>query len=142
MSTRDLLEAIVDPSKEIRDQYATVVVRRTDQELAAVVRDGLPAAGMPAFAGLTGSEATELIRFLRTLRPRNGAGPARATLTLTTGGKVDGLILNQSADDLQLLGDDRKIHLLRKEGDRYRAVTSTAVTPTCVTLPPFSRIGK
>ena len=64
---------------------ATRIPFRTDQELAAVVRDGLPAAGMPAFAGLTGSEAAELIRFLRTLRPRNGAGPARATLTLTTG---------------------------------------------------------
>ena len=109
---------------------ATRIPFRTDQELAAVVREGLPAAGMPAFAGLTGSEAAELIRFLRTLRPRNGAGPARATLTLTTGGRVDGLILNQSADDLQLLGDDRKIHLLRKEGDRYRAVTSQSDWPS------------
>lgn len=40
------------------------------------------------------------------------------------GGTLEGLVLNQSATDMQLLGDDRKIHLLRKTGDRYRGVTS------------------
>src|SRR5439155_13851167 len=115
---------------ELGPNIATRVPFRTDQELAGVVRDGLPAAGMPAFAELIGSEATELIRFLRTLHPRSGAGPTRATRTLTAGGTVEGLILNQSADDLQLLGDDRKIHLLRREGERYRAVTSQADWPS------------
>ena len=31
---------------------------------------------------------------------------------------------------MQLLGDDRQIHLLRKNGDAYRAVTSQADWPS------------
>ena len=67
---------------ELGPNIVTRIPLRTDQELAAVVRDGLPTAGMPAFAGMTSSEATELIRFLRTLRPREGSGPTRAKLAL------------------------------------------------------------
>ena len=103
---------------------------RTDQELADVLRDGLPSAGMPAFPGMSAPETTGLIRFLRTLKPRDGTGPSRAKLTLAAGGAIEGMVLNQSAVDLQLLGDDRKIHLLRKEGERYRAVTSQVDWPS------------
>jgi alcohol dehydrogenase (cytochrome c) len=105
------------------------VPSRTDADLASLFRQGLPAAGMPAFPALTGTETGELIRYLRTLRPRTGSGPVRTRIALTEGGGVDGLILNQSALDLQLLGDDRKIHLFRKRGDRYRAVTSQTDWP-------------
>ena len=87
-------------------------------------------AGMPAFPGLTDTEMRDLIRFLRTLRPREGSGPVRTKIPLITGGSLEGLVLNQGSDDLQLLGDDRKIHLLRKSGDRYRPVTSQADWPT------------
>ena len=115
---------------ELGPNIVSRVPLRTDQELADVVRDGLPAAGMPAFAGMPTSEATDLIRFLRTLRPREGSGPSRAKLALVTGGTLDGLVLNESSADLQLLGDDRQIHLLRKEGARYRAVTSQVEWPS------------
>src|SRR5206468_12957235 len=54
---------------------------RTDQELATVIHDGLPAAGMPGFPNVSSSEAADLIRFLRTLRPRAGAPPARMPVT-------------------------------------------------------------
>src|SRR6185312_7565549 len=50
--------------------------------------------------------------------------------TVAGGGLVEGLVLNQSAVDLQLLGDDRKLHLFRKSGDAYRAVTSQADWPS------------
>ena len=41
------------------------------------------------------------------------------------------MILSQGASDLQLLGDDdRRLHLLRKTGDRYRAVTSRLNWPS------------
>jgi len=103
---------------------------RTDEDLAALFKQGLPAAGMPAFPNLTATENADLIRYLRTLRPREGSGPVRTKLTLVDGSSIEGLILNQSALDLQLLGDDRKIHLLRKSGDRYRAVTSQADWPS------------
>ena len=124
---------------ELGPNIVTRIPLRTDQELAAVVRDGLPTAGMPAFAGMTSSEATELIRFLRTLRPREGSGPTRAKVTLVTGGTLGGLVLNESSADLQLLDDDRHIHLLRKEGARYRAVTSQVDWPSYDGTPNGSR---
>ena len=103
---------------------------RTDEDLTTLFRQGLPAAGMPAFPTMTEVETRELIRYLRTLRPREGSGPLRTKVTLTDGGSLEGLILNQSALDLQLLGDDRKIHLLRKNGAQYRAVTSQTDWPS------------
>src|SRR5437667_9980112 len=95
---------------ELGPNIAVRLPFRTDQELAGVVRDGLPAAGMPAFASLTGPEATDLIRFVRRLQPRNGSEPIRAKLGLVTGRALEGLVLNQSSADLQLLGDDRQVH--------------------------------
>jgi alcohol dehydrogenase (cytochrome c) len=115
---------------ELGPAIAVRVPSRTDEDLRSLFRLGLPAAGMPAFPSLSVAESGDLIRYLRTLRPRTGSGPARATLTLMDGGLVSGLVLNQSALDLQLLGDDRKIHLFRKSGGRYRAVTSQADWPS------------
>src|SRR6185503_6843201 len=111
---------------ELGPNIAVRVHARTDEELAGVVRDGLPASGMPAFPAVAGRDQADLIRFLRTLRPRDSAAPARVRLDLNSGAGLEGLALNQSVTDLQLLGDDRKIHLLRKEGTRYRLVTSQA----------------
>ena len=98
------------------------VPARTDAELTTVIQQGLLTAGMPAFGNLSAPETHDLITFLRTLRPREGSGPTRTRIVLTTGASLDGLILNQGIDDTQLLGDDRKLHLLRKEGNRYRRV--------------------
>jgi alcohol dehydrogenase (cytochrome c) len=98
---------------------------RTDADLDAVIREGLSGAGMPAFANLSKIESTDLIAFLRTLRPRAGTGRQRTSVTLADGSSVSGLVLNQSAGELQLLGDDRRAHLLRETpAGRYRAVTS------------------
>src|SRR5262249_32452282 len=43
---------------------------RSDQDLTAVIHDGISAAGMPAFASLSASDSSDLVRFLRTLKPR------------------------------------------------------------------------
>jgi alcohol dehydrogenase (cytochrome c) len=115
---------------ELGPDIAERVHARTNQELAAVIHDGLPASGMPAFPGVTGRDETDLIRFLRTLRPRDASAPARVKVALAFGAAIEGLALNQSASDLQLLGDDRQIHLLRKEGEHYRRVTSQADWPS------------
>lgn len=115
---------------ELGPSIVTRVPSRTDEELATVIRQGLPTAGMPASPNITDAELGDLIRFLRTLRPRQGSGPVRTTITLANGSSLAGLILNQGDIDLQLLGDDRRIHLLRKSGNRYRAVTSQTDWPS------------
>ena len=97
---------------------------RTDAELEAVIHDGLPGAGMPAFSNLSKTESTDLIAFVRTLRPRAGAGPRRMTVQIDDR-TISGVVLNQSDGEMQLLGDDRAIHLLRTSAaGRYREVTS------------------
>jgi alcohol dehydrogenase (cytochrome c) len=106
------------------------VPSRTDEDLASLFRQGLPSAGMPAFPSLSDADIRELIRYLRTLRPRSGSGFMRTKVPLIRGGVIEGLILNQSALDLQLLGDDRRIHLFRKSGGAYRPVTSQADWPS------------
>ena len=104
---------------------------RNDQELEAVIREGLPGSGMPAFATLARAESADLIAFLRTLRPRSNAGPRRASVGIAGGRTLEGIVLNQSHGELQILGDDRAVHLLRETtGGRYREVTSQTEWPS------------
>jgi alcohol dehydrogenase (cytochrome c) len=103
---------------------------RNDEELAALLRAGIPSRGMPAFT-LTNEQMGTLIAFLRTLRTsEEAAAPKRLTVKTTDGRKLEGLVLNQSSTDLQLRTDDQRIHLLRPEGNRYRPVTSQVEWPT------------
>jgi alcohol dehydrogenase (cytochrome c) len=97
---------------------------RSDADLQALLREGLPNAGMPAFPTLTTSETSVLIAHLRTLRPPGNSQPQRGSVTLTDGKALQGTILNRALGEMQLLGDDRRVHLLRARGDRYREVTS------------------
>src|SRR5688572_21109888 len=103
---------------------------RTDTDLIALFRDGLPTAGMPAIPNLEPGEVADLIRYIRTLRPRNRSAAARREVMLTDGRMLSGLVQNQSLTDLQLLADDLRVHLLRKSGDRFRPVTSQADWPS------------
>ena len=48
----------------------------------------------------------------------------------TTGETLDGQVLGEGFDDLQLRTDDKRVHLLRRAGDRVREVTSAADWPT------------
>src|SRR2546425_1196656 len=107
----------------------TRLALRRDDELAAFIRDGLPGAGMPGFP-LADPDMRPLIAFLRTLRPKEGSAPPRISVKTTDGRTLEGVALNQSSFDLQLLSDDRRVHLLRKSGERYRPVTSQADWPT------------
>src|SRR5882672_1383055 len=65
---------------ELGPGIATRVPTRTDEELATLFKQGLPAAGMPAFANLSASDASALIQFLRTLKPRAGTAPERTRI--------------------------------------------------------------
>jgi alcohol dehydrogenase (cytochrome c) len=114
---------------ELGPAITTRVPTRTDEELAEVIRDGRAAAGMPAFASLTPTDVANVIATLRTLKPRAGSSPRRNSFRLGDGGNVSGLVMNQTRTDVQVLGDDRRIHLLRGSGTSHREVTSQTDWP-------------
>jgi alcohol dehydrogenase (cytochrome c) len=112
---------------------------RTDQELTAFLREGVPLRGMPAFNDVPDAEMRALAGFLRTIvPPRRGGGggrgaPARLKIQLTDGKTLEGMAIGRTGRELQLRTDDQRIHLLRKAGDdggrageQYRKVTSQA----------------
>ena len=104
---------------------------RTDDELVKLLHNGIPSSGMPPFPDIVDQDRTHLISFLRTLKPFQGAGAARATVTLQGGKTLQGIALNSTASDMQMLGDDHQLYLLRKtESGEYRAVTSQADWPS------------
>ena len=116
---------------EFAPGIVTKIVNRTDADLGAVIMDGLPNRGMPAFK-LGEKELSDLVSFLRTLRPprRGDMVPVEMTIETTDGHKLHGLSVNRSFEDMQLRTTDGKIHLLRKDGARYRPVTSQADWPS------------
>jgi len=60
---------------------------------------------------------------------RTPAATVRVTVRLTDGQSMTGMTNTPGAAEVQLLGTDRKIHLLRKAGERYRVVTSQTDWP-------------
>jgi alcohol dehydrogenase (cytochrome c) len=107
---------------------AAQLAGHTDPELAAIVRQGFPASGMPAFT-LSDAEMEQLVGYLRTLEPRD-APPVHRRVETTAGEILEGSLLGEGYDDLQLLTGDQRVHLLRKSGKRYRPVTSQSGWPT------------
>ena len=98
---------------------------RSERELAALIRSGLPSRGMPAF-DLPEAEVTALIGHLRRLAPtaRASAPPKRASVTLDSG-SLEGIVMGEGPEDLQLQASDGRVHLLRRIADsRFREVTS------------------
>jgi len=115
---------------ELGPSIVARVPLRSDQELEAVIREGVAGAGMPAFPNLSRAEAGDLVAFLRTLRPGSTTGPRRVHVALADGRPLDGVVLNENRGELQVLGDDRVVHLLREAaGGRYRRVTSQVAWP-------------
>ena len=102
---------------------------RTDDELTTLVRDGLPAKGMPG-QSVPDADLRALLAFARTLRPGRSEAPARLSATMADGTAVHGVVLNRTATDVQLLADGGDLHLLRRNGDTWRRVTSQTDWPT------------
>ena len=108
------------------------IAARNPTELAAFLRVGRPASGMPAF-DLPAEEMTNLVAHLRSLAPMSRTAPpaiVRRKIQLTTGAILEGQVLNEGPLDLQLRTDDKRIHLLRKANDRFAEVTSQTDWPT------------
>src|SRR5947208_2743616 len=108
------------------------VQNRTDVELMAFLRTGVPLRGMPTFTDMPEAEMSALTGFLRTIVPaRRGGGGGRGAqsrlkVQLTDGKTLEGMAIGRTGRELQLRTDDQKIHLLRKTGEQYRAGTSQA----------------
>ena len=75
---------------------------RTDEGLAALVREGIPAAGMPGFP-LDDETMRALVGHLRTMRPARGVSPVRVSVETADGRTLSGVVLNQTSADLQIL---------------------------------------
>ena len=100
-----------------------------DQQLARLIRDGQPLKGMPPTV-VSDTELGDLVRFLRTIQRAADRPLARLTVRTTDGQTLDGLVVGEGFDDLQLRTDDKQVHLLRRAGDRFRPVTSETPWPT------------
>jgi len=103
---------------------------RGDQDLATLVRQGLPDRGMPPTA-IADAELAALLKFLRTIERAPESAPlVRARVQTTDGRTLEGQVLAEGFHDLQLRTDVPRVHLLRREGDRFREVTSDVDWPT------------
>ncbi|HEY7500788.1 MAG TPA: PQQ-binding-like beta-propeller repeat protein [Vicinamibacterales bacterium] len=99
-----------------------------DEQLGKIVRDGVPLKGMPPNV-IDDPELAALLKFLRTIE-RRAPPVVRRQVQLADGRALEGQLLGEGFDDLQLRTDDSRVHLLRRAGDRYRPVTSDTGWPT------------
>ncbi len=100
-------------------------------QIATTVREGLPTRGMPG-NNVNDADMPKLIAFLKSLEPGVvGFQPYAIKARLTSGKTLEGSVVNESLDDLQVRSADKKIHLLRKaEGGKFREVTSEVNWPS------------
>src|SRR5688500_11442365 len=96
--------------------------------LVKLIHEGLPAKGMPPNA-VDAQGMKDLVRFLRSIQ-RAAAPIVRRSVRTTDGRTLPGELIAEGLHDLQLRTDDRSVHLFRRAGDRFRAVTSEADWPT------------
>jgi alcohol dehydrogenase (cytochrome c) len=103
---------------------------RDDGQLIKLIHEGVPDRGMPPSV-IPEPEMADLVKFLRTIQRRPGTKPVRRlTLQTTAGVTLEGEVLGEGFDDVQLRTADKRVHLLRRAGDRVREVTSDADWPT------------
>jgi alcohol dehydrogenase (cytochrome c) len=100
----------------------------TDADIATLVREGRPTRGMPPQV-VPATDMAALLRHLRSIERREAPLPRRTVHTID-GRTLEGDVLGEGVDDLQLRTADKRVHLFRKDGERVRAVTSGADWPT------------
>lgn len=116
---------------EFAPGIVTRIANRTDSDVRTVIIDGLPNRGMPPVK-LNETELGDLLVYLRTLRPprRGDMVPIEVNVETTDGKKLHGMSVNRTFEDMQVRTSDGRMHLLRKEGQRYREVTSQIDWPS------------
>lgn len=100
----------------------------TDADITTLVRQGRVSRGMPAQV-IPAGEMAVLLRHLRSIQRRERPLARRAVRT-TDGRTIEGDLLGEGFDDLQLRTGDGQVHLFRKAGDLVRPVTSDVDWPT------------
>ncbi len=109
---------------EMGPALAPRLERLSDVQLQTTIVQGLPTRGMPPH-DVQEPELSQLIAFLRSIRPRPASFESyRMSAVLTDGDSIAGTVMAEGADDVQLLGDEHRLHLLRRAGKRFREVTS------------------
>jgi alcohol dehydrogenase (cytochrome c) len=111
---------------------ASRLAARDDKELASLIRDGLPGRGMPP-SQVPDPEMADLLKALRAIQRSAAAAPVvlRTRRLQTTENKtLEGKVLGEGFDDVQLRTEDERVHLLRRAGSRFREVTSGPDWPT------------
>jgi alcohol dehydrogenase (cytochrome c) len=103
---------------------------KDDAQLVTLIDNGLPTRGMPP-SSIKEPELTSLIQYLRGMQRRSQRVIVRRSVQTDKGVTLEGQLLGEGFEDLQLRTDDKRVHLLRKSaGGRYREVTSDSNWPT------------
>ena len=103
---------------------------RDDKQLAELILRGVPERGMPP-AVVPDAEMADLLKYLRSIERRPESKPiVRTTVSTADGKTLAGQVLSEGFGELQLLTDDKRVHLLRGSGTRMREVTSQRDWPT------------
>ena len=100
----------------------------SDTDITTLIREGRPTRGMPPQV-LASADMAALLQHLRSIERREAPLPRR-TVRIASGATLDGEVLGEGVDDLQMRTGDGRVHLLRKDGDGLRAVTSEVDWPT------------
>ena len=96
--------------------------------LEALILNGRIERGMPP-TPVPAEEMKGLVAHLRVLQKSTVERISRLSATLVDGSTLEGRIVNQGLFDVQLQTADDRVHLLRRAGDRFKRVTSTADWP-------------
>jgi alcohol dehydrogenase (cytochrome c) len=99
-----------------------------DAALRALIVNGRIERGMPPSPVPPGA-LKRLVAHLRVLQKSAVERTERLSATLVDGGTLEGRVVSQGFSDVQLRTDDGRLHLLRRQGDRFRRVTSSADWP-------------
>jgi alcohol dehydrogenase (cytochrome c) len=101
--------------------------RLDDRRVISLIHNGIPGRGMPP-SGLDEPTVASLVSYLRSIQNRAEVIATRK-VNMVGGGTLEGDILGEGFDDLQLRTADKRVHLLRRSGDQYREVTSQVGWP-------------
>jgi alcohol dehydrogenase (cytochrome c) len=114
---------------EMGPPILTRIAARDDRQLTTLVHTGLPARGMPP-SQVDAPEMANLLSYLRTIQRRFQRTVERRKVETTDGKTLEGQVVGEGFSDLQLRTDDKRLHLLRRDGTRFREVTSETGWPT------------